>query len=176
MNAMTTPMPPSLWAATAPAPPATEPLLGEARTGVAVVGAGFTGLSAALHLAEAGVPVTVLEGAEIGWGASGRNNGQVIPNLSRLDPDAIVASVARENGGRDKGEELVGLIRDSASLVFDLLRKHDIAAEAVQNGWIQPAHRPSRRKLAASRVEQWGRRGAPVRMVDRAEMASLAGT
>ena len=63
MNAVSTPMPPSLWAATAPAPPATEPLLGEARTGVAVVGAGFTGLSAALHLAEAGVPVTVLEGA-----------------------------------------------------------------------------------------------------------------
>ena len=46
--------------------------MGEARTGVAVVGAGFTGLSAALHLAEAGVPVTVLEGAEIGWGASAR--------------------------------------------------------------------------------------------------------
>ena len=176
MNAISTPMPPSLWAATAPAPPATEPLLGEARTGVAVVGAGFTGLSAALHLAEAGVPVTVLEGAEIGWGASGRNNGQVIPNMSRLDPDAIVASVAREHGGRDKGEELVGLIRDSASLVFDLIRKHGIQAEAVQNGWIQPAHRASRMKLVASRVEQWGRRGAPVRMVDRAEMASLAGT
>ena len=74
MNAISTPMPPSLWAATAPAPPATEPLMDEARTGVAVVGAGFTGLSAALHLAEAGVPVTVLEGAEIGWGASVRTS------------------------------------------------------------------------------------------------------
>jgi ribulose 1,5-bisphosphate synthetase/thiazole synthase len=72
MNAMTTPMPPSLWAATAPAPPATELLLGEVRNGVAVVGAGFTVLSAALHLAEAGVPVTVLEGVEIGWGAFAR--------------------------------------------------------------------------------------------------------
>ena len=69
---MNTPMPPSLWAATAPAPPVTEPLMGEARTGVAVVGASFTGLWAALHLAEAGVTVTVLEGAEIGWGASAR--------------------------------------------------------------------------------------------------------
>ena len=71
---MNTPMPPSLWAATAPAPRATEPLLGEVRTGVAVVGAGFTGLSAALHLPEAGVPFTVLEGAEIGWGASVRTS------------------------------------------------------------------------------------------------------
>ena len=58
---------------------------------VAVVGGGFTGLSTALHLAEAGVPVTVLEANEIGWGASGRNNGQVIPTLSRVDPDEIVA-------------------------------------------------------------------------------------
>ena len=72
MNAMIPPMPPSLWAATAPPPPATDPLVGEARTGVAVVGGGFTGLSVALHLAEAGVPVTLLEAAEIGWGASGR--------------------------------------------------------------------------------------------------------
>lgn len=169
-------MPRSLWAATAPPPPPAEPLRGEARTAVAIVGAGFTGLSAALHLAEAGIPCTVLESAEIGWGASGRNNGQVIPNLSRMDPDGIVAAVPREAGGPEKGEQLVALIRDSASLVFDLIRRQGIAAEAVQNGWIQPAHRPSRMRLAESRVRQWGSRGAPVRMLDRAEMAALAGT
>lgn len=169
-------MPRSLWAATAPPPPPTAPLAGTARTDVAIVGAGFTGLSAALHLAEAGVACTVLEAAEIGFGASGRNNGQVIPNLSRMDPDGIVASVPRELGGAAKGEQLVALIRDSASLVFDLIRRHGIAAEAVQNGWIQPAHRPSRMKLAESRVRQWGSRGAPVRMLDRAEMAALAGS
>lgn len=169
-------MPRSLWAATAPPPPPTAPLAGTARTDVAIVGAGFTGLSAALHLAEAGIACTVLEAAEIGFGASGRNNGQVIPNLSRMDPDGIVAAVPRELGGAEKGEQLVALIRDSASLVFDLIRRHGIAAEAVQNGWIQPAHRPSRMKLAESRVRQWGSRGAPVRMLDRAAMAALAGT
>src|SRR5690606_38504214 len=147
----------------------TLPLAEEARTDVAVVGAGFTGLSAALHLAEAGIACTVLEAAEIGWGASGRNNGQVIPNLSRIDPDAIVAAVPPELGGAEKGEALVSLIRDSASLVFDLIRKHRIEAEAVQNGWIQPAHRPSRMKLAESRVRQWGSRGAPVRLLSREE-------
>jgi glycine/D-amino acid oxidase-like deaminating enzyme len=152
------------------------PLEGAARTDVAVVGAGFTGLSAALRLAEAGIGCTVLEAREIGWGASGRNNGQVIPTLSRMDPDAIVASVPRDLGGAEKGEALVALIRDSASLVFDLIRRHGIQAEAVQNGWLQPAHRPSRMKLAEGRVRQWGRRGAPVRMLDRAEMARLAGT
>ena len=173
---MTQPMPPSLWAATAPAAPPTAPLLGDARTGVAVVGGGFTGLSTALHLAAAGVPVTLLEMAEIGWGASGRNNGQVIPTLSRIDPDDIAAAVAPENGGREKGEQLVGLIRDSAAFTFDLIRRHGIEAEAVQNGWIQPAHRASRLKLSAARAEQWGRRGAPVRLYSRAEMEALTGS
>jgi glycine/D-amino acid oxidase-like deaminating enzyme len=169
-------MPRSLWAATAPPAPPTAPLRGEARTGVAVIGAGYTGLSAALHLAEAGIPCTVLEAAEIGWGASGRNNGQVIPTLSRADPDAIVAGVPRELGGAEKGEALVGLIRDSATLVFDLIRTHGMRAEAVQNGWLQPAHRPSRMRLVESRVRQWERRGAPVRLLSREEMAALAGS
>lgn len=163
-------MPPSLWAATAPPPPATTPLLGDARADLCVVGAGYTGLSTALHAAEAGLSVVVLEAAEIGWGASGRNNGQVIPTLSRLDPDDIVANVG------EKGEALVSLIRDSASLVFDLIRRHGMQAEAVQNGWIQPAHRPSRLKLAEKRVRQWSSRGAPAAMVNRAETARITGS
>lgn len=169
-------LPPSLWAATAPPAPETVALAGAARCDVAVVGAGFTGLSTALHLAEAGVRVAVLEASEIGYGASGRNNGQVIPTLSRLDPDEIVDAVQKTTGSRDKGEEFVGLIRDSAGFVFDLIRRHGIQAEAVQNGWIQPAHRESRMKLAEKRVEQWSRRGAPVRLLDSDAMAARAGT
>ena len=169
-------LPPSLWAATAPPAPDTVALTGSARCDVAVIGAGFTGLSAAIHLAEAGVKVAVLEGSEIGYGASGRNNGQVIPTLSRLDPDAIVEQVYRTSGSREKGEEFVGLIRDSAAITFELLRKYDIQAEAVQNGWIQPAHRESRMKLSESRANAWGKRGAPVRLLDKAAMASLTGT
>lgn len=174
---MTAPdLPPSLWAATAPPPPETRPLAGPARADVAVIGGGFTGLSAALHLTEGGADTLLLEAGPIGYGASGRNNGQVIPNLSRLDPDDIAARVTPELGGRDKGEQLVGLIRDSASLVFDLIRRHGIEAEAVQNGWIQPAHRPSRMALVRKRAEQWGRRGAPVRLLDKAEVAALSGS
>ena len=66
-------------------------LAGTAEADVVIIGAGFTGLSAALHLREAGVDVAVVEAAEPGWGASGRNNGQVIPTLSRPDPEDIVA-------------------------------------------------------------------------------------
>ena len=160
----------SLWAATAPPPPETTPLEGTLRADVCIIGAGYTGLSAALAASEAGAAVIVLEAAEIGWGASGRNNGQVIPTLSRLDPDEI----ARRGGA--KGEEFVRLIRDSASLVFDLIRRHGIEAEAVQNGWLQPAHRQSRMAVAERRVEAWARRGAPVELLDRASMQRLTGS
>ncbi len=75
----TTSLPPSLWAATAEAGPACPVLEGRESADVAIVGGGFTGLSAALYLAEAGKQVVLLEAAEPGWGASGRNGGQVNP-------------------------------------------------------------------------------------------------
>lgn len=68
-------MPPSLWAATAPPAPPTPTLAESAGTDVLVIGAGYTGLSTALHLAEAGVAVRVVEARQPGWGASGRNGG-----------------------------------------------------------------------------------------------------
>src|SRR5688572_22147474 len=82
--------PPSLWAATAPAGPELPALAGGHACDVVIVGAGFTGLSTAIHLREMGVGATVIEAAEPGWGASGRNNGQVIPTLAGHDPSAMV--------------------------------------------------------------------------------------
>ncbi len=72
---------PSAWLATSPPAPDTPPLEGERRADVAIVGGGYTGLSAALHLALAGADVALLEAVEPGWGASGRNGGMVIPGL-----------------------------------------------------------------------------------------------
>jgi monoamine oxidase len=66
----------SLWNATANPAPDCSPLVGEAETDVVVIGGGYTGLSAALHLAEAGQRVTDLEAETVGWGASGRNGGR----------------------------------------------------------------------------------------------------
>ena len=79
MNASPTDLPDSLWAASAATPAATPPLQGRQGADVVVVGGGFAGLSTALHLAEAGRSVILLEAAEPGWGASGRNGGQVNP-------------------------------------------------------------------------------------------------
>ena len=153
--------PPSLWAATAPAGPALAALEGEVQADVVVIGAGFTGLSTAIHLRESGVEVVVVEAAEPGWGASGRNNGQVIPTLAGHDPSAMVA----RHG--EAGERFNAMLRDSAQYLFDTIRKYDIAAEAEQAGWVQPVHSPGRFKLAEKRVSEWSSIGAPVELLDR---------
>ena len=86
MDTATVRWPDSLWAAATPPGPELPVLEGAAQADVIVIGGGFTGLSTALHLREAGVDVAIVEAMEPGWGASGRNNGQVIPTLSRPDP------------------------------------------------------------------------------------------
>src|SRR5262245_13052261 len=140
--------PSSLWAAVTPAGPELPELTGAQTADVIVIGGGFTGLSPALHLREAGVDVAIVEAMEPGWGASGRNNGQVIPTLSRPDPDDIIA----RHGA--VGERFVGLLRDSATMLFDVANRYNIAAEHEQNGWVQPVHSPGRIKIAERRVRQ----------------------
>ena len=163
-------MPPSLWAAVSKPPVAYPSLVGARSVDVVIIGAGFTGLSAALHLRRAGVDTLVLEAAEPGWGASGRNNGQVIPTLSRIDPDAIIKR------HRVAGERFVGLIRDSAQNLFDTVRVERISAEAEQTGWVQPVHSPGRMRLAESRVTQWSRAGAKVALLSRDELTRKLGS
>ena len=145
-------------------------LEGPHETEVVIIGSGFTGLSTALHLLEAGKQVTVIEAQQPGFGASGRNNGQVIPTLTRLDPDMMISQ------SQGAGERLADLVRDSAGMLFDLVRKHGLQAEAEQSGWIQPAHTPGRIKLSEQRFKQWEKRGAPVRMLDRADVERLTGS
>jgi gamma-glutamylputrescine oxidase len=72
----------SYYAATANPDPGYAPLCGDRRADVCVVGAGFTGISTALHLAERGYDVHVVEANKVGWGASGRNGGQMIGGIS----------------------------------------------------------------------------------------------
>lgn len=162
--------PDSLWAAMTPAGPQLPQLAGEVTADVIVIGAGFTGLSSALHLREAGVDVAVVEAAEPGWGASGRNNGQVIPTLSRPDPDDIIARHGVV------GERFVALLRDSASTLFDVARRYQIQAEQEQAGWVQPVHSPGRMKIAERRVRQWSKFGAPVEILSRDQTRQMLGS
>ncbi len=162
--------PPSLWSAVTPEGPAFGSLTGEHSTDVVVIGAGFTGLSAAIHLRERGSDVIVVEAAEPGWGASGRNNGQVIPTLAGNDPSGMTARHGQS------GERFNLLLRDSASDLFTLVRKYKIAAEAEQAGWVQPVHSPGRIKIAERRVREWSTLGAPVELLDKAAVARMLGS
>ncbi|GAB6851850.1 FAD-binding oxidoreductase [Paraburkholderia kururiensis] len=163
-------LPDSLWAATAQPAPDTPALRESVSCDVAIVGAGFTGLSTALHLAERGVKVCVLDAAQPGWGASGRNGGQVIPGL-KYDPDELV-----QRFGETTGNRLVETVGAAADSVFELIERYGIDCEAVRGGWIQPA--PSRAMLetVTCRAQQWAARGAKVSLLDAAGVSQRLGT
>lgn len=163
-------LPRSLYRETARAAPQTPPLDGDRSVSVAIVGGGFTGLSAALHLAEQGTTVAVLEQHEPGWGASGRNGGQVNPGL-KPDPDQIEADFGPELGAR-----MVALSGNAPNLVFELIQRHQIVCEALQSGTLRTAlHARSLNGVRAT-AEQWMRRSSMVSSLDQAVIAGLTGT
>jgi gamma-glutamylputrescine oxidase len=95
-------------------------LEGEETADVCVIGAGYTGLSSALHLAEKGYSVTILEAQKVGWGASGRNGGQVAPDHN-MGHDELIAKV-----GKQSADSLWDMSLESVDLVKDLIKKHNI--------------------------------------------------
>lgn len=164
------PMPASLWAATAPPAPPTPPVAEDVKCDVLVIGGGYTGLSAALHLAERGAQVCLLEAQQPGWGASGRNGGQVNPTLKH-DPDELVRLL-----GPAEGEALNHAMSRSADLVFDLIARHGIDCQPVRSGWLQAGYTEEAVAGMHARARQWTARGEPVQMLGRAEMARRLGT
>ena len=160
----------SLWAATAPPGPPLLPLVADTVADVAVVGGGFTGLAAAIALADAQRDVVVLEAAQPGYGASGRNGGQVIPGL-KYDPDDLEVRY-----GGDLGPRLVRTVAAGPDVVFELIRRFSIDCDARRAGWIQPSHTEATRRLVERRAAQWQARGAPVRVLDATEVEALTGS
>ncbi|MER9657845.1 FAD-binding oxidoreductase [Mesorhizobium sp. M0152] len=146
------------------------PALGGAqRARVAIVGGGFTGLSTALHLAEAGDDVVVIEACQPGWGASGRNGGQVNPGL-KYDPDTIEAMF-----GPDLGRRMVDFSYGAPDFTFDLIKRLSIDCEARQNGTVRAAIRPKPATAVRATAGQCERRGMPVSMLDAKAMAARTG-
>ena len=160
----------NLYTETAGAGPPTPPLHGDLQADVAVVGAGLTGLSAALHLAERGVGVVVLEAQTPGFGASGRNGGQINAGL-KADPDDV-----ERHHGADLGGRLVAFAGGAPQFVFDLIERLGLRCEARRNGTLRAAVRARHLAQVRATAEQWRRRGAPVEMLDAEEVAALTGT
>ncbi len=158
-----------LWAQTAP-PLQTDRLTGSTTAQVLVIGAGFTGLSTALHLGERGISVVVLEAADVGFGGSGRNVGLVNAGLW-LEPDSVIDRV-----GETYGERLIRLLGEAPKTVFEIIDRYGIACEARNNGTLHCAVGRKGRDEIERRFRQWQSRGAPVELLSEKESAQKLGT
>ncbi|UYQ71960.1 FAD-binding oxidoreductase [Pelagibacterium flavum] len=160
----------NLWADTASVPPATTVLSRDHVADVAIIGGGFTGLSAALHLAELDQHAIVLEARDIGHGGSGRNVGLVNAGMWVMPNDLIDAQ------GLEWGTRLIQALGDGPALVFDLIARFGIECEAVRNGTLHLGVGSAGDKELGEREAQWQALGAPVRRLNRADAEVLTGT
>jgi len=145
-----TPYPQSYYAASAsPAPPRPQ-LQGDVETDVCVIGAGYTGLSSALFLLEHGFRVTVLEAAKVGFGASGRNGGQIVNSYSR-DIDVIERTV-----GPGQAQLLGQMAFEGAAIIRDRVARYQIQCD-LKNGGVFAALTPKQMGHLEAQKRLWER-------------------
>lgn len=123
-----TPYPQSYYAFSANPAPARPELQGETETDVCIIGAGYTGLSTALFLLESGFKVTVLEAAKVGFGASGRNGGQIVNSYSR-DIDAIERTANPKNA-----RLMADMAFEGGRIIHDRIKKYNIQCDLKDGG------------------------------------------
>lgn len=162
----------SLWDETSaePEPEPSEFEPGGPPVDLVIVGGGYTGLSTALHAAERGLSVRLLEAERIGYGGSGRNVG-LVNATAWLPPGKVRAAL-----GPDYGPRFLERFGRGPATVFDLIERHQIRCEAVRNGTIHAAHGPSGLADLRARHAEWQRLGEPVELLTREETRSLVGT
>ena len=137
---------------------------------VAIVGAGFTGLSAAIHLAERAISCHVIEAEHVGYGGSGRNTG-LVNAAAWLPPQDVIKKL-----GTKDGKKFVDIFSDAPSFIFELIKKYEIECEVTNTGTIHAAHSKSGFADLQYRKNEWDRLGAPVDLLSADETAKLTGT
>ena len=162
---------PSYYAASAKPSPARPALQSDCEADVCIIGAGYTGLSSGLALAEAGYKVVVLEQARVGWGASGRNGGQIVHSYSR-DIDVI-----EEKHGPVAAAALGRMMFEGAQVIRERVAKYQIDCD-LKDGGVFAAISP--RKVAQLREhqelwERWGHKGLTL-IDDKAEVRRIVNT
>ncbi|MDP7703092.1 FAD-binding oxidoreductase [Mycobacterium sp. TY815] len=153
---------PSLWLSDTPR--RGPDLQNDVHCEVVVVGAGYTGLSAAIALADAGVDAVVLEAEYAGFGASGRNAGHLTPTIGKDLP-----SVLKMYGPRTGGA-LARLADEAVEHTEDTIKRHGIDCDYVPNGNLIAGIHPGHEKRLRAAVAAAGELGASVRMVERDEL------
>jgi len=161
----------SLYEDTAVAAPATVPLTGAQEADFVVIGAGYTGLSAAIHAAKRDVRTIVLEANEIGHGGSGRNHGHCVPVLGFINPTKAV-----EKLGTERGNRFTRILADSGDRVFSLIREYDIDCEAAPTGALQLAHSPKAMPAMQRQHAFYERLGVKPVLLDRNQAIALTGS
>jgi gamma-glutamylputrescine oxidase len=114
---------PSYYAASANAAPERPELAGDHQIDVCIVGAGYTGLSTGLYLAEKGYKVAIIEGARVGWGASGRNGGQIVNGLN-----ASLQTI-KKRYGQDTATFVAGLVQEGGEIIRERISTYDIQCD-----------------------------------------------
>ena len=144
--------PASYYAASAhPAPPRPA-LAGEVETDVCVVGAGYTGLSAGLDLAEKGYRVVALEGAKVGWGASGRNGGQIVNGLN-----ASLETIAARYG-KATTDFVATVVQEGGAIIRERVARYGIACD-LKDGNLFTAFTAKQMKELEAKQALWRRHG-----------------
>ncbi|TDO97923.1 NAD(P)/FAD-dependent oxidoreductase [Marinomonas balearica] len=160
----------SLWRASAGVTLDLASLTSDLTVDVAIVGAGFTGLSTALHLAKKGISVAVLEAQDVGFGGSGRNVGLVNAGLW-LEPEALDKQL-----GAEAGQRLYDALAVAPDAVFQLIDEYQIECEPTRNGTLHAGVGKAGLEQLQRRCEQLQQRGAPVQLLNALEAQQKIGS
>ncbi|MFD2739103.1 FAD-binding oxidoreductase [Sulfitobacter aestuarii] len=142
----------SYYAASANPAPDRPALSGAQKIDICIVGAGYSGLSTGLHLAEKGYKVAIIEGARVGWGASGRNGGQIVNGLN-----ASLQTIAKRYG-QDTATFVAGLVQEGGEIIRERVKTYDIKCD-LKEGNIFTALTPAHMRELEDRMELWASYG-----------------